>query len=64
VREMVREQVGNNPTLGKLGVNVESTKWFVEQRPMASMEGCLPWRDLDRLVVQGMFPFSSFPLNN
>jgi hypothetical protein len=49
VREVVREQV-----LSRLGVNVESMKWFVEQRPVQCMEASLPWRDLDRLIVQGM----------
>ena len=49
VRELVGEQA-----LSKLEVNVDSMKWFVEQRPVACMEACLPWRDLDRLIVQGM----------
>ena len=49
VKELVREQA-----LSRVGVNVESTKWLVEQRPVACMEACLPWRDLDRLIVQGM----------
>jgi len=49
VREIIGEQV-----LNKFGVNMESMKWFVEQRPVACMETCLPWRDLDRLIVQGM----------
>ena len=60
VRELVREQA-----LSKLGVNVDSMKWFVEQRPVACMEACLPWRDLDRLIVQGMWspPSSIYPNN-
>ncbi len=49
MKEHVTEQA-----LSRLGVDVESTKWFVEQRPVACMEACLPWRDLDRLIVQGM----------
>lgn len=60
MREVVKEQVRNNQMLAKLGVNVESMKWFVEQRPAACMEACLPWRDLDRLIIQGMLPSFSF----
>jgi hypothetical protein len=54
VKGIVAEQVKKNQVLSKLGVDVESMKWFVEQRPVAGMEACLPWRNLDRLIVQGV----------
>jgi hypothetical protein len=61
MREMVGEQVKNNQMLRKLGVNVESMKWFVEQRPVVCMEACLPSRDLDCLIIQGVLhPFPLF----